>query len=114
MKYITCIVCPKGCSLSVDEENGYAVTGNSCPRGAAYGKEEATMPTRVLTSTVIINGARYKRCPVRTRTAIPKAKLFDAMKELENVALVSPVKRGDIALKNIAGSNVDVIVTKDM
>ena len=38
MTNIICITCPKGCHLSVDEENGYAVTGNSCPRGAEYGK----------------------------------------------------------------------------
>ena len=40
MKELVCIVCPKGCRLSVDEENGFAVTGNSCPRGEEYGKRE--------------------------------------------------------------------------
>ena len=40
MKEIICIVCPRGCQLTVDEANGYAVTGNGCPRGAAYGKSE--------------------------------------------------------------------------
>ena len=29
MKELICIVCPKGCYLRVDEENGYAVTGNN-------------------------------------------------------------------------------------
>ena len=28
MKELICIVCPKGCHLRVDEDNGYAVTGN--------------------------------------------------------------------------------------
>ena len=40
MKELICIVCPKGCHLKVDEENGCAVTGNGCPRGAEYGKNE--------------------------------------------------------------------------
>ena len=35
MTDLICIVCPKGCHLKVDEENGYKVTGNGCPRGAA-------------------------------------------------------------------------------
>ena len=39
MTDLICIVCPKGCHLKVDEENGYKVTGNGCPRGAAYGEK---------------------------------------------------------------------------
>ena len=40
MKELICIVCPNGCHLKVDEENGYNVTGNKCERGAEYGKAE--------------------------------------------------------------------------
>ena len=65
MTELICIVCPKGCHLKVDEENGYAVTGNSCERGAAYGKKELVNPTRVVTSTVRIEGAALRRLPVR-------------------------------------------------
>jgi CxxC motif-containing protein len=43
-----------GCHLKVDETNGYSVTGNTCPRGAEYGYEEATAPKRMVTSTVRI------------------------------------------------------------
>ena len=39
MKEVICICCPKGCHLQVDEQNDYAVTGNGCPNGIAYGKE---------------------------------------------------------------------------
>ena len=46
MKEVICICCPKGCHLQVDEQNDYAVTGNGCPNGIAYGKEELTNPTR--------------------------------------------------------------------
>ena len=42
MTELTCILCPKGCRLRVDEKNGYAVTGNQCPRGIEYGKTELT------------------------------------------------------------------------
>ena len=38
MKELICITCPKGCHLKVDEEHGYTVTGNSCPRGEEYGR----------------------------------------------------------------------------
>ncbi len=114
MKELICIVCPKGCRLTVDVENDYAVSGNSCPRGALYGKNEILNPVRVLTSTVKISGALNRRCPVRTETAVPKSALSDIMKELDSVELKSPVRIGDVALKNAAGTGVDVIVTKDL
>ena len=114
MKHLICIGCPKGCHLSVDEENGFRVTGNSCPHGAEYGKAEVTHPTRVLTSTVKISGAIHRRCPVKTDRAIPKEKLFDAMHTLNGVALTSPVKRGDVVAADFLGTGANLIVTKDM
>lgn len=112
MKELVCIVCPKGCRLHVDDENDYAVTGNSCPRGAEYGHNEIKNPTRVLTSTVRLNGGLYRRCPVKTEKAVPKGKLLEIMRELNTVELTSPVQIGQVALENAAGTGVNVIVTK--
>ena len=114
MKELVCIVCPKGCRLHVDEENGYAVTGNSCPRGAEYGHNEIKNPMRVLTSTVKLTGGLYRRCPVKTEKAVPKGKLLEIVQELNAVSLTSPVKIGQVALENAAGTGVNVIVTKDL
>lgn len=114
MTHLICIVCPKGCHLSVDEENGYKVTGNGCPHGAEYGKKELTNPTRVLTSTVKITGASHRRCPVKTDRAIPKGLMFKAMKQLNHIGLSSPVKRGDIVIADLLGTGANLIATKDM
>lgn len=114
MKELICITCPKGCHLRVDEDNGYAVTGNGCPRGAEYGKNEIIHPTRVVTSTAKITGAAYRRCPVRTASPIPKGKIMEVMAALSAVELVSPVHEGDIALPNVCGTGVNIIVTKSM
>lgn len=48
IKEVICICCPCGCHLQVDPENDYNVTGNACPNGAAYGREELTHPTRII------------------------------------------------------------------
>lgn len=56
MKEVICTCCPQGCHLQVDEANDYKVTGNGCPNGIAYGKEELTHPTRIITSTVRAEG----------------------------------------------------------
>ena len=114
MKELVCIVCPKGCRLHVDDENGFTVTGNSCPRGAEYGKNEIQNPTRVLTSTVRITGGAYRRCPVKTDRAVPKAKLMDIMKELNHVEVASPVSIGQVVLTDAAGTGVNVVVTKSL
>lgn len=112
MKELVCIVCPKGCRLHVDEENGYLVTGNSCLRGAEYGKNEILNPTRVLTSTVKMEGGLYRRCPVKTNKAIPKGKLFDVMQALNAVTLGAPVTVGQVVIENVCGTGADVIATK--
>ena len=112
MKDLICIVCPRGCHLQVDEENGYAVTGNSCPRGAQYGAAELQHPVRVLTSTVRLTGCEARRCPVKTNAAIPKELLFEAMRALDAVELTAPVKVGQVALADLLGTGVDVVCTK--
>lgn len=112
MKELICIVCPKGCHLRVDEENGYAVTGNSCPRGAQYGAAELQHPVRVLTTTVRLTGCSARRCPVKTSTAIPKGLLFDAMHVLDGVELAAPVALGQVVVRNLLGTGADVVCTK--
>ena len=112
MKELICIVCPKGCHLKIDEENDYKVTGNGCERGADYGRKELTNPTRVLTTTVKIEGASIARLPVKTDGDIPKQVLFRAMEEINRITVKAPVKRGDIVLKNLLGLPVNVIATK--
>lgn len=114
MKNLICIVCPKGCHLQVDEDNGYAVTGNSCPRGAEYGKTELLHPTRVLTSTVRVDGGLHRRLPVKTTAPIPKELLFQAMEALNGVTLTAPVTVGQVVLYDLLGTGVDVVATREM
>ena len=82
MKELICIVCPKGCHLQVDEQNDYQVFGNSCPRGAEYGKNELLHPTRVLTSIVKVTGGNHHCCSVKTNGGIPKEDIEKAMEPL--------------------------------
>ena len=114
MKELTCIVCPKGCRLKVDEENGYAVTGNSCEKGAAYGYNELTNPMRVVTSTVKLEGGLHRRLPVKTNGDIPRKYVRDCVKLLDEVTVKAPVKTGDVIVPNVFGLGVDIVSAKDM
>lgn len=114
MTELICIGCPRGCHLKVDEENGYQVTGNNCPIGAEYGKNELTNPTRVLTTTVRITGGIHNCLPVRSSGPIKKGLLMEAVKALKNVEVASPVKKGDVIVHNIVGSGQDMLASRDM
>ena len=114
MKELICIVCPKGCHLTVDEADGYRVSGYGCPRGEEYGRMELLNPTRVLTSIVRIDGAIHPCCPVKTDQAIPKREIGAAMELLKDVRLKAPVSVGDVVVKDICGTKSSWVVTKDM
>lgn len=114
MTNIICITCPKGCHLSVDEENGYAVTGNACPRGAVYGKNELLHPVRVVTSTVRIEGAMLPRLPVKTDRPLPKEKMFDCMELINGITAQSPVNVGQVLAADILGTDVNIVAAKAM
>ncbi len=114
MKQLTCIVCPRGCRLTVDEENGYKVTGNHCPKGAAYGANELQHPTRMLATTVAISGAVHNRLPVKSSAPIGKELLMKAMAQISQVQVKSPVKTGDVIIKDILQTGVDIVATRDL
>ncbi|MBR4193667.1 MAG: DUF1667 domain-containing protein [Oscillospiraceae bacterium] len=112
MKELICITCPKGCHLKVDEES-FAVTGNSCPRGAVYGENELRNPVRVVTSTVIAEGPA-RRLPVKTDRPIPKGRIFEVMDEIAKLRVKPPVAVGDILIPNVAGTDGNVVATKNL
>ena len=113
---LTCIICPKGCSLRVRLEAGRVtlVEGNHCKRGAQYAEKEVTNPTRTVTTTIPIRGGCEKILSVKTRTDIPKAKVQACVQALKNVTAEAPVQIGDVILSDVAETGVDIITTKEI
>lgn len=113
---LTCIGCPLGCAVAVEiEENGQIVnvTGNTCKRGDDYARKEVTNPTRIVTSTVRVEGGTSDMVSVKTKTDIPKNKIFACMEGLKGVCVKAPVHIGDVIVENIAGTGVNVVATKE-
>lgn len=77
---LTCITCPMGCHLTATLENGTVtdVTGNNCPRGAQYAREELTTPMRMLTGTVKCKRGRLALLPVVSAAKLPKSGIVAA------------------------------------
>lgn len=108
---LTCIICPRGCSLQVDIQGDQVkVSGNACPKGATYGHDECLHPARTVTSIVRVSNREDTMVSVKTVAPIPKENIFDLMAIIRAASVQAPVAIGDVICKNVYGT--DVIATK--
>ena len=116
IRNMTCIGCPMGCPLTVKLEDTEVINieGNTCKRGAVYGKKEVTNPTRIVTTTVRVSGGAETVVSVKTKEDIPKGKIFECVKALKTVEVPAPVHIGDVLLEDVAGTGVDIVATKNV
>ena len=110
---LTCICCPRGCQIHVELEEGriVSVTGNSCKKGDQYARKELTHPTRIVTSTVRVRGGVRPVVSVKTAADLPKTAIFDCVRALKQVEVPAPVAIGQVLLRDVAGTGVDVVST---
>ena len=116
---LICINCPMGCPLTVtlnDAGEVVSVTGNTCPRGEAYGRKEVTNPTRIVTSSLPVSGTKGQIAMVSVKTAsdIPKGAIFDVVRDMKGLVVEAPVHIGDVVKADIAGTGVDLVATRDV
>ena len=110
---LTCIVCPRGCSLTVEKcGEGLKVTGNGCPKGNDYAINECLHPVR--TVTLALRVANREDCMVSVRTEHPVAKesMFEVVAELRKMTVNAPLHVGDVLHENVCGSRI--VVTKSI
>lgn len=111
-KEIVCIVCPNGCRIACKKsENGWTFSGERCKRGAAYAAAEMTRPMRSLTTSVRTVFPEAPVVSVRTNGEIEKALIPQALEALKNVRVEKRIRLGDVVLKNVCDSGVDVVCT---
>ena len=109
-KELICIACPRGCALTVtidDATNIIEVSGNSCPKGISYGKQEVLCPMRTLTTTVACKPVRcngettgfgapdFIRLPVKTGCEIPLEEMKSMIEKIRTITVSAPVRYGD-------------------
>ncbi len=131
---LTCITCPIGCRLVVertasagggrDPEGELSVSGNRCPRGAAYAREELLAPKRTVTATcraLASQGSRAsqgqgsaRRIPVRTTAPFPKERVGELLAAIYALEEPLPVARGRVLIRDALGLGIDVIATRSL
>lgn len=89
-----------------------SISGNECKRGEIFVQNELINPLRIVTSTVRIERGEIPLCPVKTSCAIPKAEIFECIKEIGYHIIAAPVFHGEVVIKNVCGWGIDVLSTR--
>ncbi|MDO4500503.1 MAG: DUF1667 domain-containing protein [Erysipelotrichaceae bacterium] len=109
-----CIGCPMGCNLTVTVAEDIKVSGNTCPNGEKYARNEVTNPVRVVTSSIEVIDGELNRVSCKSKEAINKHKIFEVMEVIKKTAVKAPVKIGDVLIENVAGTGVGIVSTKNV
>ncbi len=72
---------------------------------------ELTNPVRVLTTTVKVKGGELPMAPVKSEKPLPKGMLRECMEVISVFAAEAPVKMGDVLIKDILGTGVNIVAT---
>lgn len=108
---LTCIICPRGCSLTADiTDSGVTVSGNACPKGAEYAVNECVNPVRTVTATVRVSNRHNTMASVKTQAPIPKGKMMDVMELLRKTTVDAPINIGDVVLEDVF--DTCIVITK--
>jgi CxxC motif-containing protein len=117
MKEYICIVCPKSCTVKVEdsgkEPGGLKFDGYGCNRGVEYARAEHDNPRRLLSTTVMITGSSMRRLPVCSDAEIKKPMLPRCFGYLHKITVQAPVKGGDVIVPDIMNSGVNIIAACD-
>lgn len=115
-KKLICVSCPIGCELTARIENGVvtSVTGNRCPHGEAYARQEAIDPMRVLPTSVRVIGGELPLVSVKTDQPVPKRLIWQIMDHIRTLSIEAPVKIGQVLAENIMETGANLVATREV
>lgn len=113
IRNLTCIICPRGCSLVVEiNADEIKVTGQSCPKGEQYAVDECIKPVRTVTSIVRVSNREDTMVSCKTEAPVPKDKIFETMDIIRATTVEAPVFIGDVLCEDVFGTRI--IATKEI
>jgi len=110
----TCIICPNGCQIAVEYEGRKiaSISGDECPKGKDYVKNEITNPLRVFTGSVLVENGDFSLVSVKTSVPIPKKYLKKIGEITRRIKVDAPVEIGWVVASNLLGEKVDLMATR--
>ena len=105
-KEMICVICPNGCQLRVQIQEGEQpkvtdVTGNLCDKGPEWARQEIVNPMRTISSSVLVEQGDFPMVSVRTDSPISLKNIFNVMEKIKTARVKAPVKIGDIIIKKV-------------
>ena len=64
--------------------------------------------------SVKVRGGTLAMASVKTAGDIPKGKIFDCVKAIQDIELPAPVTIGQVVLPDVCGTGVDIVATKNV
>ena len=113
-KAMICLGCPRGCRLVIDEEDN--VSGNSCPKGEAFARQEAVRPMRMMSCLMRVRGAD-RVFAVKTKSPIPKAMMHSCAEFVYAHPIGPehlPLQPGDVLFENILDTGADIVAAQEI
>ena len=116
----TCVLCPSGCLIDAELTGDHppklkCFSGNSCQKGEDWVRQEIENPMRTIATSVPVRGGVFGNVSVRTARAIPREKIFDVMDAIRALGtLDAPTHIGQVLLKNPAGTDTEIVATRDV
>jgi len=131
-------------TVNWENERNITVSGNRCAKGESYATEEILAPKRVVTATVAVAAgaasatsaaagraaagpaatgqtaaARVftsgpRRLPVKTNAPLLKEHISELLNTLYRMEVKPPLRCGDVLLKDIAGTGVDLVAARSL
>ena len=114
-KDLICVVCPVGCRMKISGTiEDLKVSGEQCKRGVEHAYEEITNPTRMVCTTVKIQGGIHPVIPVRTDKPIAEKYKLEVVKAVKDITLTSPIEMGEVIVEDLFGTGVNLIAERNM
>ena len=113
---ITCINCPVSCRMTVslnDRGEFVSVSGNTCPRGAKYAAQECTLPVRMITAVIPVQGSDVP-LSVKTSVPVPKRMIREIMSAVAGAVVTLPVQIGQVIIHDVLSTGADIVATRNL
>jgi CxxC motif-containing protein len=113
-------MCPNGCLIEAELTGDRppklrSLRGNRCKKGKSWVKQEVENPTRTISTSLSVRGGDFGSVSVRTAQAVPREKIPAVMAEIRALGtLDAPLHIGQVLLQNPAGTETEVIVTREV
>jgi len=113
-KRLICVSCPVGCEITVRLEDGTiaGISGNRCPRGETYARQEAVDPMRVLPTNVKVVHGALPLVSVKTDRPVPRRAIEAIMRRVRALSVEAPVGAGQVLVDDLPGTDAQLVATR--